>query len=186
MDRSNHWEIPSAARLLSIICQLSLMTGLETVTTIVSRLPSTHTTVNLCSRLSLKVSLFRTVACILKTVGHPRFFLGTDSAPHPRHMKESAQCSAGVYTGYAVTQYLAHVLDSFGAMERFNDFACVFGRRFYGLPESKHSGRYRLVQEPFKVPAEIDYKDAEDSTKQVKTIVPFLAGKTLKYSLQKL
>jgi dihydroorotase len=64
--------------------------------------------------------------------GHPRFFLGTDSAPHPRSAKEGSAAAAGVYTGNLVLPYLATALDAFGALDRLEDFACRFGRAFYG------------------------------------------------------
>ncbi|CAJ0846704.1 21553_t:CDS:10, partial [Entrophospora sp. SA101] len=63
--------------------------------------------------------------------GHPRFFLGTDSAPHPAHLKECAQSCAGVFTTPLALAYLATILDSFGAIPRLNDFACENGKKFY-------------------------------------------------------
>ncbi|KAJ1927129.1 dihydroorotase [Tieghemiomyces parasiticus] len=67
--------------------------------------------------------------------GHPRFFLGSDSAPHPRHAKENVQSCAGVFTTPLVMPYLATILESFGALHRLRGFACDFGRRFYHLSD---------------------------------------------------
>ncbi|KAJ1328346.1 dihydroorotase, homodimeric type [Batrachochytrium salamandrivorans] len=66
--------------------------------------------------------------------GHPRFFLGTDSAPHPRHTKENtATAAAGVFVTPFVLPYLATILDSFGAIDQLEGFSCQFGRMFYGV-----------------------------------------------------
>ncbi|KAJ3092454.1 hypothetical protein HK102_007078 [Quaeritorhiza haematococci] len=128
--------------------------------------------------------------------GHPRFFLGTDSAPHPRHLKEHCQAAAGVYTGAYILPYLAQLLDSFGALDRLQEFACDFGRKFYKLddptsptarlateddPNKKRKGEMAaLVREDWVVPDEIPYVDDEGVPR---TLVPFMAGKTLKWKL---
>ncbi|KAJ3416529.1 hypothetical protein HDV05_001266 [Chytridiales sp. JEL 0842] len=115
--------------------------------------------------------------------GHPRFFLGTDSAPHPRHMKETSACAAGVYTGPYVLQYLANALDSFGALDKLHNFACVYGRKFYGLPALNSAApSVMLLKKDLTVEKEIKYVDDEGVQR---TIVPYLAGKTLKYSISK-
>jgi dihydroorotase len=126
---------------------------------------------------------------------HPRFFLGTDSAPHPRHTKETAQgAAAGVFTGPFVLQYLAHALEGFGALDALGPFACEFGRRFYKLvdaesrvagmdtaaPPRRCNGTVTLVRQPFIVPLEIKYVDDEGTER---TIVPYKAGKALLFSL---
>jgi dihydroorotase len=96
-------------------------------------------------------------------------------------MKETSACAAGVYTGPYVLQYLADALDSFGALDRLHDFACVLGRKFYGLPPVDASAASTvLVKKDFTVENEIRYVDDEGIER---TIVPYKAGKTLKYSL---
>ncbi|KAJ3114623.1 hypothetical protein HDU96_001879 [Phlyctochytrium bullatum] len=117
--------------------------------------------------------------------GHPRFFLGTDSAPHPRHTKETAVGAAGVFTGYQTLQYLAHVLDSFGALDSLSKFACENGRNFYGLgaPAASTVSSLELLRADFGVPKEISYSDDEGQERQ---LVPFLAGKSLAFTLKKL
>jgi len=67
--------------------------------------------------------------------GHPRFFLGSDSAPHPPHTKSTAtptqSCAAGVYTSPILLPLVAHLLESFGALDRLEGFVSTFGRSFY-------------------------------------------------------
>jgi len=67
--------------------------------------------------------------------GHPRFFLGSDSAPHPPHTKSTAApnqpCAAGVYTSPILLPLVAHLLESFGALDRLEGFVSTFGRLFY-------------------------------------------------------
>src|SRR5690606_6131782 len=78
--------------------------------------------------------------------GHPRFFLGTDSAPHPSHKKEGPDSCAGVYTTPLVLPYLATILESFGALDRLKGFACDFGRQFYEVKDEKWVGQVKLVR----------------------------------------
>ncbi|KAJ3057377.1 hypothetical protein HK097_008472 [Rhizophlyctis rosea] len=112
--------------------------------------------------------------------GHPRFFLGTDSAPHPRHLKENASSCAGVFTGSHVLPYLATILESFGALDRLQSFACENGRRFYQLGErSATAGQVTLQRTEFTVPEELEYVDDEGAER---AIVPFMAGKKLTWS----
>jgi dihydroorotase len=110
--------------------------------------------------------------------GHPRFFLGTDSAPHPRHTKECAIAHAGVYTGVHTLALLAHVLDSFGAMNRLEDFARRFGRQFYHLPLIEQP--LPLQTQPMTMPAMFQYQDENQVTRE---LVPFLAGREISYSI---
>lgn len=70
------------------------------------------------------------------TSGHPRFFLGTDSAPHPAHLKESACGCAGCYTAHAAMELYTEVFDSVGALHRLEGFASHHGADFYGLPRN--------------------------------------------------
>ncbi|KAI9199238.1 uncharacterized protein BJ171DRAFT_462586 [Polychytrium aggregatum] len=113
--------------------------------------------------------------------GHPRFFLGTDSAPHPRHLKEGPSAAAGVFTGPHVLPYLAHILESFGALDQLRHFACENGRRFYGVAQASSESVAVLVREPFTIAKEIHFTDDEG---QERALVPFMAGKTLNWRLQ--
>lgn len=89
------------------------------------------------------------------TSGHPRFFLGTDSAPHPRGAKESACGCAGVYTAHAAMALYAEAFEAAGALSRLEAFASHFGADFYGLP--RNSGTLTLTRENWQVPAEFAF-----------------------------
>jgi dihydroorotase len=111
---------------------------------------------------------------------NPKFFLGTDSAPHPRHLKETSLCAAGVFTGNLVLPYLASVLDSFGALDALVPFACEFGRQFYGL-EVDSTPKFILERKPMDVPAEVSFTD---DAGEKRAVVPFMAGKTIPFSFR--
>ncbi len=99
------------------------------------------------------------------TSGSPKFFLGTDSAPHTRETKEAACGCAGIFNApYALESYLA-VFEAEGALDRFEGFASEHGARFYGLP--LNDGTVTLERVPTDVPA------------QIGAVVPFHAGETL-------
>ncbi|WP_380784568.1 dihydroorotase [Sphingomonas sp. R86521] len=101
--------------------------------------------------------------------GSPRFFLGTDSAPHVVGAKESGCGCAGIFNApFALEAYLS-VFDEEGALARFEGFASEHGARFYGLPLNE--GTVTLVREDVVVPDRIGEGDA--------SVVPFLAGATL-------
>lgn len=109
----------------------------------------------------------------LRTVvaeGHPRFFLGSDSAPHPVSAKECAEACAGVFTAPLLLPYLADTFDRLGCLERLRDFASSFGWRFYGL--SAPDSQMTLVREEQTVP------------NCCGNVVPFRSGETLAWSLR--
>lgn len=101
--------------------------------------------------------------------GHPRFFLGSDSAPHPRAAKECAGACAGVFTSPLLLAYLADTLERRGCLDRLRGFACEFGHRFYGFPAPTES--VRLVRQAQVVPAAFG------------PVVPYRAGETLAWSI---
>jgi dihydroorotase len=103
------------------------------------------------------------------TSGNPRFFLGTDSAPHPRDTKECACGCAGSYTAFAAIELYAEVFEQAGALERLEAFAAFHGADFYGLPYNK--GRIRLIKESWKVPDSYPFGEGQ--------LVPLRAGETL-------
>ncbi|HEY3785008.1 MAG TPA: dihydroorotase [Steroidobacteraceae bacterium] len=82
--------------------------------------------------------------------GKPRFFLGTDSAPHARHAKESACGCAGIFSAHAAIELYAEVFEAIGALDRLQGFASEFGPRFYGLPCNQET--ITLVKESWQVP----------------------------------
>ena len=84
------------------------------------------------------------------TSGDPRFFIGTDSAPHAIAAKESACGCAGIFTGHAAVELYAEAFDSVGKIDRLEGFVCQFGQQFYNLPQNTR--RIRLVREDWTVP----------------------------------
>jgi len=97
--------------------------------------------------------------------GDPRFFLGTDSAPHPREAKESAQGCAGVFTAPVALPLLATVFEEQSALDMLDAFCSGHGAAFYGL--LPNPGTLRLLREPWTVPVDYD------------GVVPLNAGSTL-------
>jgi len=104
--------------------------------------------------------------------GSPKFFMGTDSAPHLKGDKESACGCAGVYTGFAPLAYYAEVFEQHGALNQLQDFVGVFGAQFYGLPRGTRE--VTLNRRPQVVPETLEF--GTDS------LVPFQAGETLNWS----
>lgn len=100
------------------------------------------------------------------TGGSERFFLGTDSAPHPLSAKHSDCGCAGIYTAHAAMALYAEVFEAAGALDRLEAFASEYGARFYGLPPNP--GRLLLRRQAFTVPA--SYALGQES------LVPFRAG----------
>jgi len=116
-----------------------------------------------------KRELHRIALRAAATGGNPKFFLGTDSAPHERHAKESACGCAGIYNApYALESYAA-VFEAEGALDRLEAFASEHGPRFYGLP--LNTGTVTLMRRPTPVPERIG------------GLVPFHAGETLSWQL---
>jgi dihydroorotase len=107
------------------------------------------------------------------TSGNPKFFLGTDSAPHPRSEKEAACGCAGVYTAHAALELYAVAFEEVGALERLEGFASEFGARFYGLPENTDT--VTLLREEWRVPETLAFG--------TKKLVPLRAGETIPWKL---
>ena len=84
------------------------------------------------------------------TSGSPRFFLGTDSAPHAAHLKEHATGCAGCYTAPAAMELYAEAFDMAGALDKLEGFASFFGADFYGLP--RNTGTLTLRREAWQLP----------------------------------
>ena len=98
----------------------------------------------------LKRELHRQALVQAATSGNPHFFLGTDSAPHPAHLKEHASGCAGCYTAHAAIELYAQAFDAAGAIDKLEGFASFFGADFYGLP--RNQGRITLQRETWKTP----------------------------------
>jgi dihydroorotase len=108
------------------------------------------------------------------TSGSAKFFLGTDSAPHPKHAKESACGCAGIYTAHAAIELYAEAFDAVGALDRLEAFASFHGADFYGLP--RNAGTITLVRGPVAVPDTLSVGGQE--------LVPFRAGATVAWRLE--
>jgi dihydroorotase len=100
------------------------------------------------------------------TSGDPRFFLGTDSAPHARHTKEAACGCAGIFSAHAAIELYAEVFDSVERLPLLPGFAAEFGADFYGL--ARNPDFITLSAEPWKVPDTYDFGG--------ETLVPLRAG----------
>ncbi|HQU49156.1 MAG TPA: dihydroorotase [Casimicrobiaceae bacterium] len=117
----------------------------------------------------LKRDLHRRSLVEAATSGSPKFFLGTDSAPHARDTKEHACGCAGCYSAPVAMELYAEAFDTAGALGRLEGFASLHGEAFYGLPV--HDETITLVREPWQVPAGYPYGDG--------TIVPLRAGEAV-------
>jgi dihydroorotase len=105
------------------------------------------------------------------TGGHRRFFLGTDSAPHPAHLKEHASGCAGCYTAHAALEMYAEVFDRAGALGRLEAFASFNGADFYGLP--RNSDTVTLERQEWISPESFAFGDA--------LLKPLRAGEALSW-----
>ena len=107
------------------------------------------------------------------TSGNPKFFLGTDSAPHPRRDKEAACGCAGVYTAHAALELYAVAFEEAGALDKLEGFASLFGARFYGLPVNRET--VTLARQEWTVPQRLQFGGEE--------LVPLRAGEKLPWKL---
>lgn len=107
------------------------------------------------------------------TSGNPRFFLGTDSAPHPQHSKEAARGCAGIFSAHAAIELYAEAFEEAGALESLEAFASHHGADFYQLP--RNDVGVTLVREDWTVPGTFSFGDHE--------VVPLRAGETLRWRL---
>jgi len=93
------------------------------------------------------------------TSGSAKFFLGTDSAPHPVHLKEHASGCAGCYTAHAAMELYAEAFDLAGALDKLEGFASFHGADFYGLP--RNTGRITLQRQSWTPPERFAFGQAE-------------------------
>jgi dihydroorotase len=107
------------------------------------------------------------------TSGNPKFFLGTDSAPHAQPAKETACGCAGIYTAHAAIELYAAAFEEAGALDKLEGFASRFGAAFYGLPENKD--KITLKRKEWKVPATLPFGKQR--------LVPLRAGETVPWKL---
>jgi dihydroorotase len=116
----------------------------------------------------------RRALCQAATSGDPRFFLGTDSAPHALHTKEAAVGCAGIFSAPCALETYAEVFEEMGALDRLEAFASLNGPAFYGL--SPNEIPISLQRKPLRVPERFGEGD--------NTVVPFRAAETLRWSLR--
>lgn len=107
------------------------------------------------------------------TSGNARFFLGTDSAPHAKGLKEHACGCAGCYTALHAMELYAQAFDQAGALDKLEAFASFNGPAFYGLP--RNAGTVTLNRETWSLPAELPLGDA--------TVVPLNGGEAMNWKL---
>lgn len=107
------------------------------------------------------------------TSGNAKFFLGTDSAPHPIGAKESACGCAGIYTAHEALPFYAEAFDSVGKLDKLEGFASCFGPDFYRLP--RNSKKVTLEKSPQKIPLELLFGKSKLS--------PFKAGETIHWRM---
>ncbi len=121
----------------------------------------------------LKREVHRQALVRAATCGNPRFFLGTDSAPHPAHLKEHASGCAGCYTAHAAIEMYAEVFDAAGALDRLEAFASFHGADFYGLP--RNTGTITLKKQSWMPPLSFAFGEAE--------LKPLRSGEALPWRL---
>jgi dihydroorotase len=110
------------------------------------------------------------------TSGDPRFFLGTDSAPHPVEAKETACGCAGIYTAHAAIELYAEAFEQKGKLDKLEGFASFHGAAFYDLP--RNTATLSLRRDPWRIPARLPFAEHD--------LVPFRAGELCQWKLETL
>ncbi|HWZ64556.1 MAG TPA: dihydroorotase [Steroidobacteraceae bacterium] len=121
----------------------------------------------------LKAEAERAALLEAVTSGSPRFFLGTDSAPHARRAKETACGCAGIFSAHAGLELYAEAFEAAGALDKLEGFAACYGADFYGLP--RNEATVTLRREPWQVPAHYPFAGDE--------LVPLRAGERIAWRL---
>jgi dihydroorotase len=123
----------------------------------------------------LKTEPDRAALLAAATSGDPRFFLGTDSAPHAQHTKENACGCAGMFSAHAGIELYAEAFESVGRLDRLEGFASEFGADFYGLP--RNPTRIRLARRDWSPPPSYPYVDEKSQ------LVPMRAGEIIRWQM---
>ncbi len=121
----------------------------------------------------LKRESHRQALVAAATSGHPRFFLGTDSAPHAARLKEQSVCGAGCFTAMSAIELYAQAFEAANALDRLEAFASFNGPAFYGLP--RNAEQITLRKESWTLPESVPFGDAE--------LKPLCGGETLTWRL---
>jgi dihydroorotase len=119
----------------------------------------------------LKRDVHRQALVWAATSGNPRFFLGTDSAPHPRHLKESGNGCAGIFSAHAAIELCTEAFEDADALDRLEAFASHHGADYYGMP--RNLGTLTLIRKEWAVPQTYAFGDAE--------VVPLRAGDKIRW-----
>jgi dihydroorotase len=106
--------------------------------------------------------------------GNPKFFLGTDSAPHAQHTKETACGCAGIYTAHAAIELYAEVFEKLNALDKLEGFASFYGADYYRLP--RNTGKITLSRESWPVPEKLSFGEHK--------IVPLRAGESVAWKFR--
>jgi dihydroorotase (EC 3.5.2.3) len=123
----------------------------------------------------LKRQLHQQALIKAATSGSPKFFLGTDSAPHAKSNKEAACGCAGSYTAFAALELYAEVFEAHNALDKLEAFASFYGPDFYGLP--RNTSTITLEKRSWQVPQSLSYGNEQ--------LVPVKAGEQLNWQLKK-
>jgi dihydroorotase len=122
----------------------------------------------------LKREMHRNALIAAATSGNPKFFLGTDSAPHAKQAKEAACGCAGIYSAHAAIELYAEAFEAAGALDKLEAFASFFGAAFYGLP--RNTQQITLVKESWEVASDFDFG--------ADRLVPLRAGEPVAWRLE--
>ena len=122
----------------------------------------------------LKRNLHQEALLDAATSGNPKFFLGTDSAPHAQHAKEAACGCAGCYTAHAAIELYAEAFEQRQALDKLEPFASHFGPDYYGLP--RNTDHITLVREEWEVPTSLPFGE--------QLVIPLRAGERLHWRLE--
>ena len=106
--------------------------------------------------------------------GNPKFFLGTDSAPHEQHLKESACGCAGIYTAHSAIELYAEVFEQLNALDKLEAFASFYGADYYRLP--RNTGKIMLSKESWRLPDSLAFGEHK--------LVPLRAGETVAWKFK--
>ena len=105
---------------------------------------------------------------------HPKLMFGSDSAPHPKHKKESCGCAAGVFTAPIALQVLTQLFEKHGALDNLNKFVSLNAQKIYNLKLAKKT--ITLIKKDFRVPSAYEYKN--------ESVVPMYSGEVISWSIK--
>lgn len=129
----------------------------------------------------LKKESHRAAVLRAATSGNPKFFLGTDSAPHAKHLKESSCGCAGIYNAPVALALYTTMFEEANALDKLEAFASFNGPDFYGLP--RNSETLTLIKEPWTVPNSYEYGGQGEDDSQ-STVIPMCAGETINWQVE--